>query len=79
MTPRGYLVQLYDQGDKMIGEAFEMPSLPYPGLVIFHEGDGWQITAMHASAVHPRSMGAREGAPMPVDAIVVPGVGIHRG
>ena len=78
MTPRGYRVQFYDQDDKMFGEPFEMPSLPYPGLVIFHEGGGWEITAMAVDAVHPRSMAAREGGPLGVEAIVVPASGIHR-
>lgn len=70
-------VQLYGPNDKPIGERFTFPALPYLGLVMVYEGAVWTVEAVQVVPAHPRSMAARDGDPMMVDARVIPTDGIH--
>lgn len=77
MTTMHFLVQLYDPKDEMVGQSFEFPALPYPGLVVLHESALWAVEAVQVMPAHPASMSALNGDPTMVDVRVRPAEGIH--
>lgn len=75
-----FQVRLYGPDDTLIGELFDFPDLPYPGLVIAYETDTWAVEAVMAVPAHPRSPAAQRGeSPVLVDCRVRPVEGIHDG
>jgi hypothetical protein len=73
----GCIARLYSPEDEMIGEPFDFPALPYPGLVILYEGEGWTVSAVSAVPNHPKSGAAERNEPAMVDVRVSRGGGIH--
>lgn len=75
----GYRITLYDGDaaeDSIIWPSFYLPTLPYPGLRIIHNG-AWEVMRVQVAIAQQGSFSARHDEPPRVDVVVVASTGIH--